>query len=139
MAPCTYLGFVVVGGHRCPEDCKVEVIRSFPQPTTKSHIRSFLGLTGYYRDFVPDSASHSFHLTKAMKTSAPDRVNWTDDMNIEYCYLHECLCSSPCLCFPLTSDLFCLQSSVGIGAVLSVVCGKVESSRCILWSQTFSC
>ena len=104
---CIYLGFIVVGGHRCPEYCKVEVIRSFPQPTTKSHICSFLGLTGYYRDFVPDYASHSFHLTEATKKSTPDRVNWTDDFNIEYCYLRECLCSSPCLCIPVTSDLFC--------------------------------
>ena len=107
MASCTYLGFVDSGGCRCPEYCKVEVIRSFPQLTIKSHIRSFLELTGYYRDFVPDYASHSFHLTEAMKKSTPDRVNWTDDMNIEYCYLRECLCFSPCLCIPLPSGLFC--------------------------------
>ena len=68
---------------------------------------------------------YCFHLTEATKKSAPDHANWTDDMNIEYCYLRECLCSSPCLCILLPSDLFYLQidaSGVGIGAVR----GKVE-------------
>jgi len=127
VATCNYLGFVVGQGLRKPDDCKIDAIRSFPKPRTKSQVRSFLGLTGYYRDFVPGFASNSFHLTEATKKSAPDIVSWSTDMNNEFVYLRDCLCSAPCLSIPLPSDSFSVHtdaSSVGIGAVLSVTRGS---------------
>ena len=35
----------------CPED------EGAPRPTTKKEIRSFLGLAGYYQDFIPSFAA----------------------------------------------------------------------------------
>ena len=129
MATCTYLGLVVGQGKRKPDECKVDDIRSFLKPHTKSQVRSFLGLTGYYRDFVPAYASNSYHLTESTKKSAPETVSWTTDMNKEFLYLRDCLCSAPCLSIPLPSDSFCLHtdaSGLGIGAVLSVTRARKE-------------
>ena len=35
----------------------MNVVRAWPQPTVKKHVRSFLGLTSYYRPFIHDFAS----------------------------------------------------------------------------------
>ena len=123
VASCVYLGFVVGNGLRSPEDCKVNAIKALPIHHSKSQIRSFLGITSYYRDFIPAYASHSFYLTEATKKSNPDTVTWNDDLDKDYCYLRNCL-SSSCLCILVCGDNFCLQtdaSGVGIGAILSVV------------------
>ena len=123
VASCNYLGFVVGSGKRRPEDCKIAVIKAFPKPTTKSQVRSFLGLTGYYRDFIPSYAANSYHLTEATRKSSLEPVPRTSHLEKEYCYLQSCLCSAPCLCIPVSSDVFCLQtdaSGLGIGADLSV-------------------
>ena len=76
-----------------------------------------------YQDFVPNYASYSYHLTEATRKSAPDSIVWNDHVHDDLCYLQPCLCSPPCLCIPLPSDSFCLQTDapgLGIGAVLSV-------------------
>ncbi|KAL5506420.1 hypothetical protein EMCRGX_G008052 [Ephydatia muelleri] len=60
---CSYLGFVVGGGLVKPEPSKVQAVLNFPTPTDKTGVRAFLGLTGYYRRFIPDFASLAAPLT----------------------------------------------------------------------------
>jgi hypothetical protein len=36
-----------------PDTCKVESIQNFPKPNMAKQLKSFLGLAGYYRQFVP--------------------------------------------------------------------------------------
>ena len=117
---CTYLWPSCWPRKRKPDECKVEAIHSLPKPHAKGQVRSFLGLTGYYRDFVPAYTSKSYHLTESTEKSAPEIVTWTNHMNNEFLYLHNCLCSASCLSFP---DSFCLHTDaswLGIGSVLSV-------------------
>ena len=53
MAKCVYLGHRVGGGTVEPDPCKVEAVREFLVPKTIKDVRQFLGLTGYYRKFIP--------------------------------------------------------------------------------------
>ncbi len=55
-ASCTYLGHVVGRGQVQPVDSKVTAVRNFMRPVSKTDIRLFLGMTGYYRKFVDDCA-----------------------------------------------------------------------------------
>ena len=90
------LGFVIGQGQRKLEHSKIVAIKSFPKPCTKAQIRSFLGLTGYYKDFIPDFASHSYHLTYCTKKAAPDNVQWNNNLDSEYSYLQSaCALSLP--------------------------------------------
>ena len=50
---CTYLGHTIGLGCTQPESSKVEIIEHYPIPKTKRAVRKYLGLTGYYRRFVP--------------------------------------------------------------------------------------
>ena len=124
-----FLGHLVGLGRVSPAKLKVSAVADFQFPTTKKGVRQFLGLTGYYRRFIPEFAKHSFHLTEATRKTAPDRVIFSDVLNIEFLYLKSVLCSVPTLTLPVISDSFILQtdaSGVGLGAVLSVLREEVE-------------
>ena len=122
-ARLVYLGHRFGGGLVAPEDCKVEAVKHFQQPGTKTGIRSFLGLAGYYRRFIPGFADHSVHLTDARGKKAPQQTVWTDELDDEFRYLKQALSSASVLTLPRRDDVFRLgtdATDVGIGAVLSV-------------------
>jgi hypothetical protein len=48
----TFLGHVVNEKGTKPDPGKVEVVVYFPQPKIVINVRSFLGLIGYYRNYV---------------------------------------------------------------------------------------
>ena len=47
-----HLGHVVGGGFIRPSESKVAAILEMLQPRTKTELRSFLGLAGYYHRFI---------------------------------------------------------------------------------------
>ena len=122
-ASFTYLGHVVGRGQVRPEEGKVKAARDFARPITKTDIRSFLGLTTYYRNFVDHYADNSVALTAATRKTAPTTVEWTQQMEEEFRYIKDSLCCVPFLIIPTEDDTFVLQadaSGTGIGAMLSV-------------------
>ena len=105
-----------------PEVGKVEAVKQFPTPGTKSDVRTFLGLAGYYRKFIPNFASVAAPLTDLTRKSAPNQVQWSEECETAYCRLKAAMCSSPVLEALDFQKLFILQtdaSEQGVGAVLS--------------------
>jgi len=97
-------------------------VDQFPKPTTKKQVRSFLGLTGYYRRFIPHYATIATPLTNLTKKSEPDKVNWIAECGKAFNKLKEILMSSALMRNTNFSCPFVLQtdaSEVGVGAVLS--------------------
>ncbi len=54
MKECTYLGHTIGEGVTKPEKSKTESILNYPVPSTKKAVRTYLGITGYYRRFIPN-------------------------------------------------------------------------------------
>lgn len=54
-----------------------EAVQSCPPPTTKRQVRSFLGLEGWYRRFIPNFANRAEPLTAMTRKSCPVKVKWT--------------------------------------------------------------
>jgi hypothetical protein len=122
MEKCTYLGHVVGGGNVYPEHSKIEAVSSFPTPVMKKQVRTFLGMTGYYRKFIPDYATTAAPLTDLIRKNCPNRVEWTPLCEVAFAQLKAHLCSSPVLKGPDFDKQFILQTDAsdrGIGAVLS--------------------
>ena len=69
---CVYLGHTVGNGSVEPELTKLQAVKTFPLPETKRQVRGFLGLTGYYRRFIPDYSSRAAPLTDLTRKSAPN-------------------------------------------------------------------
>ncbi|GBM19397.1 Retrovirus-related Pol polyprotein from transposon 297 [Araneus ventricosus] len=62
-----YLGHIVGQGCRRPSELKIEAVKNFPTPRTKTDIRAFLGLAGYYSHYIPMFSTIAAPLTDALK------------------------------------------------------------------------
>jgi hypothetical protein len=49
----TYLGHVISKNGVKPDPKKIDAVVRFPAPEKGKYVKAFLGLTGYYRKFIP--------------------------------------------------------------------------------------
>ncbi len=123
----TFLGHVVSESGTRPDPGKIEAVLHFPQPKTVTNVRLFLGLIGYYRNYVRGYvrlAAPLFELTKR-------DVNFVWDMGCQQAFqsLKAALVDAPILTRPDSRRTFCLDvdwSPKGDRAILSHKEGKFE-------------
>ena len=99
----------------------VEKIKKAPRPKTKKDLRSFLGLIGYYRDFVPNFAAVAVPLTDLTRKGTPNTINWDEAQENAYTTLKNVLCQGPILRLPDHKKPYVVRtdaSDYGLGAVL---------------------
>ncbi|KYO25206.1 hypothetical protein Y1Q_0001820 [Alligator mississippiensis] len=72
LSEVVYLRHCVAGGHIAPLWDKIEAIKDWPPPQTKKQVRAFLGLAGYYRQFVPGFGATAAPLHELTKKGSPD-------------------------------------------------------------------
>ena len=115
----TYLGYVVSREGVETDPKKLEAVRDFPTPNTVAKLRSFLGLTSYYRRFIKGYATVAKPL-HALTGNVP--FTWSKQCQEAFDKLKRMLTSAPLLVFPDFSRPFILEtdaSGVGLGAVLA--------------------
>jgi hypothetical protein len=120
----SYLGHIIGNKTIKPMQDKIEAVSKFPQPITKKQVRAFLGLSGYYRKFIPNYADTARPLTDLTKKSYPNTVNWDANCEIAFTKLKKCLTTQPILSTPNFAKDFILQtdaSNFGLGAVLTQI------------------
>lgn len=115
-----YLGYVVnqSGLHVDPE--KVECIVNYPAPTNIKAVKRFVGMTSWYRRFIPNYAITMSPLHALTKKNVT--WEWTSEAEAAFCSVKELLVSAPILTCPDFNLPFIVQadaSSYGIGSVLS--------------------
>ena len=107
MPYCSFLGHIVGQGCVMPGDKKVIAVRDFKISKTKAYVRSFLGLAGYYRRFVPNFATVAAPLTQLTKKDSPDKVKWHQTLQDTFDSLKNILTSSGIL--TLRNTFICRQ------------------------------
>ena len=99
----------------------VEKIRNAPRPSNKMQVRSFMGLAGYYRDFIPNFAAISAPLSDLTRKGQPNKLDWGDAQEKAYQTLKTLLASEPILHLSDPKKTYYLRtiaSDYGVGAVL---------------------
>ena len=75
----SFVGHQVGCETSAPLEENLRKVRTASRSLTKKDVRSFLGLTGYYRKFVPNYAGIAVPLTDATGKGQPNQVIWVDD------------------------------------------------------------
>ena len=91
-----------------------------PHPQTPKEIKQFLGLTGYYRKFVPRFSEISRPLAKL--TVKDTSFEWTPQCQFSFEMLKDALMSAPILRYPDTEKpytIFTDASKYGWAGVLT--------------------
>lgn len=126
-----FLGHVIKNGRITVDPIKTEAIRNYPIPTTLKELRSFLGLTGYYRKFMQNYAQMVKPLTIHLRGENGQigknqsakiaikldeaAIEATEQIKQKLCEQVELFQPDYSKPFELTTD----ASNVAIGAVLS--------------------
>ena len=122
-AQVPYLGHLVGYGTTRPQQAKIECIQNYPRPETKKQVRSWLGLTGYYRKYVPKYSEIAAPLTDLTRGKTKHcKIHWTEDCERAFQSLKRALMCEPVLKLPNYNKPFVVQvdaSEKALGAVLS--------------------
>lgn len=115
-----FLGHVLTPNGILPNPNKIKDIMELKLPDTQRQIKSFLGITGYYRKFIKDYTKIAQPITKFKKKNA--RINKLDPLYINaFEQLKSLMTSHPILKYPDFTKDFKLNtdaSNFAIGAVL---------------------
>ena len=103
-----YLGHLISPEGISPLPNKLDSIKHMPAPNSAKEIKQFLGLTGYYRKFVPRFADISRPLTTLTKKDT--KFEWTSACQKSFELLKEALCGEPVLKYADTSKPYTLYT-----------------------------
>jgi hypothetical protein len=98
---------------------KVQEVLNWKPPTTVRQIRSFLGLAGYYRRFIPDFSRIAKPMTKLLKKGA--KFVWGQKCEDAFHTLRQHLTTALVLAHPDNGkpfDVYCDASGTWLGCVL---------------------
>eukprot|EP00745_Piridium_sociabile_P016607 TRINITY_DN2466_c0_g1_i7.p1 TRINITY_DN2466_c0_g1~~TRINITY_DN2466_c0_g1_i7.p1 ORF type:complete len:1403 (+),score=222.61 TRINITY_DN2466_c0_g1_i7:99-4307(+) len=116
-----YLGHRVGAGKIYPDEEKMARIRDTQKPTTKRQLKGFLGLTGYYRRFIPRYAEIAYPLTELTKQRAPVRIVWEEATEEAFRQIQQRFCEPPVCVLPSVGKPYTLRtdaSDIGVGVML---------------------
>ena len=119
------LGFVVSKDGVSAQPEKVAAIASMPAPTDVSGVRSFLGMTGYYRSLVRGYAELAEPLHALTRTRRAWK--WGLEENRAFDALKNALTTSPVLAYPKTDQGYILYTDACDYAVGAILCQDDEN------------
>lgn len=117
-----YLGHVVSQHGIEPDPDKIRAVRDYPAPIRLKDVRTFLGLTSYYRRFIKQYATIAEPLISLTRNADHKPFLWTTTCEEAFQQLRQLLIEAPIIAYPRFDQPFLLQldaSDVGISAILA--------------------
>ena len=87
----SFLGHIVSASGIMPDPAKIDAVNNITSPRNIKDIRSFLGLAGYYRKFIPGFSPIAAPLLQLTQKSA--HFNWADACEQVFKQVKHLLCS----------------------------------------------
>ena len=126
-----YLGHTISIDSIQPREAKVAALIQSPQPSNRKQLKSFLGLVGYYRKFIPHFAAIVSVLTNMLRKG--EKFTWSKEADAAFVEIKSLLASKPILRPPDFRYPFFIgvdASSVAIGAYLFQMYDGLEHPVC---------
>ena len=117
-AETEFVGFMVGNGRIRPLQKKVEAILDYGEPKSAKDVRAFLGMIGYYREYIPNMANDAAALTKltrrGMLFDFTEAQPHFENLKAKLARITELTLPDPTREYVIATD----ASSVGVGGVL---------------------
>ena len=133
-----YLGHVVSKEGVSTDPEKIKAITEWPQPTTVTEVRSFLGFVSYYRRFIPNFSKVAKSLNKNLEGTPSQKKKFVGGAEQQEAFetLQRLYTESPILAYADFKAPFVLHTDAsgdGLGAVLYQV--QVRQKRVIAYAS----
>ena len=139
MTQIEFLGHEVGFQFLRPTEAKTIAITQFPRPTSVTSVRQFIGLSGFYRQFIKDFSQIARPLTDLTRNDVP--FEWTESTEEAFQHLKQLLSTRPILhtfdsslAITVTTD----ASLVGMGCVVTQTGGDPPIRTIAFWSAKFT-
>ena len=114
-----FLGYKISTEGVTIDDSRIKVLQKYPKPTKAKHVKQFIGLAGFYRQFIQNFASIIEPLNRLTRKHV--KFDWSDECNQAFEQIIHLLTQIPILKYPNFNKTFYLAtdaSKTGIGSVL---------------------
>jgi hypothetical protein len=114
------LGHIISRDGIKTDPAKITAVSEYPNPTSKTEVRAFMGLAGYYRHFITNCSKIADPINHTLKKDLP--FKWTDEAKKAFDLIKHKLCTAPVLARPSLKRTFKLHTDAcrnGLGAVLT--------------------
>lgn len=114
-----FLGYELSSKGIKPQKRLTDAIRDFARPENRKEVRRFLGMAGFYRNFIRNFGDISHPMNKL--TSDNVKFLWDEDCEKAFIELKQQLSSEPVLAFPRLGEDFIVDvdaSDLAFGGVL---------------------
>ncbi len=130
-----FLGHVVSEKGVSTDPDKTAAVLNFQTPAQIKHVRAFLGLTGYYRKFIPGYADKAEPLFKTLRKDII--FYWGKEQELGFQALKNALISAPILAFPDQSMPYIVDTDASLTAVGGVLSQEQDGvERVIAYAST---
>ena len=127
---------VVCLGHKLsregvsPDPTNIEKIKSWKAPTNAKKLRAFLGLTGYYRQFVKGYSNIAGCLTDLTRDDA--KWHWEEQHQKAFETLRDALVSDLVMCYPNFDIPFIVKTDASLTAIGFILSQKVDGKEKVI-------
>lgn len=118
-----FLGFHVGNGQLSIPEARISHISNYVIPTTKSSLKSFLGLITFYSRFIPSLSRFTTVLNSHLTKNSPDKLHYDNDFVTAFDSIISSVSHHSALTIPTCNDALCVftdASCSGIGGSLCV-------------------
>ncbi|XP_078447399.1 putative mitochondrial protein AtMg00860 [Wolffia australiana] len=119
MMEVSFIGFIISAHGVSANPTNIEAINSWPQPKDIHEVRSFMGLTTFYRRFIPGFSSITAPIIDLIRLG---KFEWTKAADKAFEEVKRCMTEAPMLRlsdFNKVFEVACDASGVGINGVLN--------------------
>ena len=119
----TYLGHIISNKGIEPDKSKLTAISAYPTPRTTKEVKQFMGISNYYRCFIPGYAQIAEPLHWLLRKSSKG-FQWTQECETSFTTLKSKLTTPPILAYPLFTTPFTVSTDASdraIGGVFSQI------------------